>query len=60
MIATIDDFGNAIRICADISIEAMNSNFRFAIDGQWEGISENIISGNIDEYSLIVFGNIAS
>ena len=53
----IDDFGSEIGI---YEIACNGDHFirfiRFIMDGKWEGISSHVLSGNIDEDSLIHFG----
>lgn len=54
-----DDFGNALNIVRDLSIDAMNANLRFDLDGCIEGISGDFPvwpKGTCDEDCLKFFG----
>ncbi|RQU14225.1 hypothetical protein DF152_17335 [Burkholderia cenocepacia] len=54
-----DDFGNALDVVRDLSIDAMNANIRTVIECMWEGIASGVLSGNVDESCLRFFGLVA-
>jgi hypothetical protein len=56
MLCITDDFGNARGIVADLGIDSMNANIRYAIDGQVEGIADEVLSGTCDDSALRFFG----